>query len=105
MDEIERETIHNKFRNPVLSYFTGERLLILYSPEGISGVIVEVQKPRQSQIMLFGGSVLCGKGGAFPCLLPRNKLIRMRDEFRIRTGAQLIKIHALTFSFYRNSKW
>jgi hypothetical protein len=41
----------NKFRNPVLSYFTGERLLIIYSREGIEGVIDEVQKLRNAHII------------------------------------------------------
>jgi hypothetical protein len=48
MDEIERGPTHNKFRNPVLSYFTGEGLLILYSQDRIHRVIAEIQKPRQS---------------------------------------------------------
>jgi hypothetical protein len=50
MDKVERGAIHNKFRKPVLSYFTGEGLLILYSHDGISRVIAEIQKPRQSNI-------------------------------------------------------
>jgi len=41
----------NKFRNPVLSYFTGERLLIIYSREGIEGVIDQVQKLRKAHII------------------------------------------------------
>jgi len=41
----------NKFRNPVLSFFTAERLLILYSNGGIGGVIAEVQKLRNAHIL------------------------------------------------------
>jgi len=36
----------NTFRNPVLSFFTGERLMILYSQGGIGAVAAEVQKLR-----------------------------------------------------------
>jgi hypothetical protein len=41
----------NKFRNPVLSFFTGERLLILYSKSGIDAVIEEVQKLRNAGVI------------------------------------------------------
>ena len=41
----------NEFRNPVLSYFTGERLLILYSNGGIEAVLNEVQKLRKVHII------------------------------------------------------
>ena len=41
----------NIFRNPVLSYFTGERLLMIYSKDGIEGVIDEVRKLRRLQII------------------------------------------------------
>jgi hypothetical protein len=41
----------NEFRNPVLSYFTGERLLILYSNGGIDAVVDEVQKLRKANII------------------------------------------------------
>ncbi len=40
-----------KFRNPVLSFFTAERLLILYSEKGIGGVKQEVQKLRAEGIL------------------------------------------------------
>ena len=40
-----------KFRNPVLSFFTGERLLIIYSKEGIDGVIKDVQELRERGII------------------------------------------------------
>ncbi|MGB7844860.1 MAG: hypothetical protein WBL63_04535 [Candidatus Acidiferrum sp.] len=41
----------NEFRNPVLSYFTGERILILYSNGGIDAVLEEVQKLRKTHII------------------------------------------------------
>ena len=40
-----------KFRNPVFSFFTAERLLILYSEKGIDGVKNEVQKLRDQGIL------------------------------------------------------
>jgi hypothetical protein len=39
------------FRNPVLSFFTAERLSILYSEKGIDGVRAEVQKLRDQKII------------------------------------------------------
>jgi hypothetical protein len=38
----------NEFRNPVLSNFTGERLLMLYSNGGIDAVLEEVRKLRRA---------------------------------------------------------
>jgi hypothetical protein len=40
-----------KFRNPVLSFFTAERLLIIYSEKGIEGVQGEVQKLRDAGVL------------------------------------------------------
>jgi hypothetical protein len=40
-----------KFRNPVFSFFTTERLLILYSEKGIDGVRSEVKKLRDAGIV------------------------------------------------------
>jgi hypothetical protein len=40
-----------KFRNPVLSFLTAERLLILYSEQGIGGVVSEVEKLRDRGII------------------------------------------------------
>jgi hypothetical protein len=40
-----------KFRNPVFSFFTAERLLILYSEKGIDGVRSEVKKLRDAGIV------------------------------------------------------
>lgn len=39
------------FRNPVLSFFTAERLEILYSDKGIDGVRQEVKKLRDSGVI------------------------------------------------------
>lgn len=41
----------NKFRNPVLSFLTAERLLMIYSKGGIDAVINEVQKLRNAHIL------------------------------------------------------
>jgi hypothetical protein len=41
----------NKFRNPVLSFFTGERLLIIYSKQGLEGVVSEVEQLRAAGII------------------------------------------------------
>jgi hypothetical protein len=40
-----------KFRNPVFSFFTAERLLILYSEKGIDGVRTEVKKLREEGVI------------------------------------------------------
>jgi hypothetical protein len=40
-----------KFRNPVLSFFTAERLLMIYSEKGIEGVRGEVQKLRDAGVL------------------------------------------------------
>jgi hypothetical protein len=40
-----------KFRNPVFSFFTAERLLILYSEKGIDGVRTEIKKLRAEGII------------------------------------------------------
>jgi hypothetical protein len=44
-------TYNNRFRNPVLSFFTGERLLMIYSAKGIAGVTAEVQKLRVAGVI------------------------------------------------------
>lgn len=40
-----------KFRNPVFSLYTAERLAIIYSEQGIAGVIKAVQKLRRAGII------------------------------------------------------
>lgn len=42
---------NNGFRNRVLSYLSPERLLIIYGNSGINGVIAEVNKLRQQQLI------------------------------------------------------
>jgi hypothetical protein len=42
---------NNKFRNPVLSSLTAERLLILYSQKGVAGVQAEIAKLRGQGII------------------------------------------------------
>jgi hypothetical protein len=42
---------NNKFRNPVLTYLTAERLLIIYGNSGINGVTTEVNKLRTRGII------------------------------------------------------
>jgi hypothetical protein len=37
---------NNQFRNPVLSYFTDERLYIIYTAEGRQGVLRELKSAR-----------------------------------------------------------
>ena len=42
---------NNQFRNPVLSYLSAERLLIIYGNSGTNGVIAEVSKLSQKEII------------------------------------------------------
>lgn len=42
---------NNQFRNPVLSYLSGERLVIIYGNSGTNGVIAEVSKLKQQGII------------------------------------------------------
>ncbi len=44
-------TYNNRFRNPVLSYLSAERLLIIYGNSGLNGVKTEVNKLRQRGII------------------------------------------------------
>lgn len=44
-------TYNNRFRNPVLSYLSAERLLIIYGNTGISGVKAEISKLHQQGII------------------------------------------------------
>lgn len=43
-DSSNRADYNNKFRNPVLSYLTAERLLIIYSNRGTEGIVAEIRK-------------------------------------------------------------
>lgn len=42
---------NTNFRNPVFSFFTAERLLILYSEKGIDGVRAELKKLRAERVI------------------------------------------------------
>ena len=44
-------TYNNRFRNPVLSYLSAERLLIIYGNSGLNGVKSEVNKLRKQGII------------------------------------------------------
>lgn len=48
-DPADAAKYNNGFRNPVLSYLSAERLLIIYGNSGLSGVTAEVNKLRQQQ--------------------------------------------------------
>lgn len=39
------------FRNPILSFFTAERLEIIYADKGINAVQAEVQKLRDAGVL------------------------------------------------------
>lgn len=42
---------NNGFRNPVLSFITGEHLLMLYSEQGLAGVQAEIDKLKKAHII------------------------------------------------------
>lgn len=42
---------NNKYRNPALSFMTGERLLILFSSRGLSGVQAELDRLRTAGVL------------------------------------------------------
>ncbi len=50
-DPTNTTTYNTKFRNPVLSYFSAERLIIIYGNSGLNGVVAEVNKLRQLNII------------------------------------------------------
>jgi len=41
-------TFNTKFRNPVLSTFSAERLQIIYAAKGIDGVAGEIEKLKRA---------------------------------------------------------
>jgi hypothetical protein len=47
----DRPNYNVNFRNPILAYFTAERLLILYSEKGLRGVNTELQRLRRRKII------------------------------------------------------
>jgi hypothetical protein len=50
-DPSKTSVYNNQYRNPVLSYLTAERLLILYSAQGLDGVSGEVKRLRDAGII------------------------------------------------------
>jgi hypothetical protein len=50
-DPANASVYNNKYRNPALSFFTGERLLILYSDKGLAGVQAELDKLRAAGVL------------------------------------------------------
>ncbi len=50
-DPANASVYNNKYRNPALSFLTGERLLILYSGQGLAGVQAALDKLRASGIL------------------------------------------------------
>jgi len=42
---------NNGYRNPVLSFLTGEHILMLYSDQGLAGVQAELDKMRKDHII------------------------------------------------------
>jgi hypothetical protein len=50
-DPTKTSAYNNQYRNPVLSYLTAERLMIIYSEQGLDGVSGEVKKLRDAGII------------------------------------------------------
>ena len=50
-DPANATVYNNKYRNPALSFLTGERLLILYSGRGLAGVQAELDKLRSAGVI------------------------------------------------------
>jgi len=44
-------TYNNQFRNVVLAYLSPERLMMIYSSEGLDGVVTEVKKLRALHVL------------------------------------------------------
>ncbi|MGA2961345.1 MAG: hypothetical protein ABSD96_06705 [Candidatus Korobacteraceae bacterium] len=50
-DSSRTSEYNNRYRNPVLSFMTAERLLIIYSERGSDGVLMELNKLRKAGII------------------------------------------------------
>jgi hypothetical protein len=50
-DPADTSRYNNGFRNPVLTYLSAERLLIIYGNRGLNGVEAEIQKLRQQAVI------------------------------------------------------
>jgi len=51
IDPKDLGTYNNRFRNPILSFLTAERLWIIYSEKGLTGAKAELEKLRQKKII------------------------------------------------------
>jgi hypothetical protein len=51
VDPNERARFNNKFRNPVLSYLSAERLMFIYARQGIAGVRAQVKQLRSVNLI------------------------------------------------------
>jgi len=50
-DPADAATYNNKFRNPALSFLTGEHILMLYSSKGLDGVRAELNRLRRAHVI------------------------------------------------------
>jgi len=50
-DPANASVYNNKYRNPALSFLTGERILILYSSQGLAGVQAELDRLRSAGVI------------------------------------------------------
>jgi hypothetical protein len=50
-DPADASTYNNKFRNPALSFLTGEHILMLYSSRGLDGVQAELDRLRRAHVI------------------------------------------------------
>jgi len=50
-DPADTTTFNTRFRNPALSYLSGERLLVLYGGEGLAGVREQLKRLRQNGVL------------------------------------------------------
>jgi hypothetical protein len=51
VDPSDRAGFNNKFRNPVLSYLSAERLMFIYARQGIAGVRAQVRQLRSRHLI------------------------------------------------------
>jgi hypothetical protein len=51
IDPNDRARFNNKFRNPVLSYLSAERLMFVYARQGLAGVRVQVKQLRSRHLI------------------------------------------------------
>src|SRR5262249_49802116 len=51
IDPKDRARFNNKFRNPVLSYLSAERLMFVYARQGLAGVRAQVKQLRSRHLI------------------------------------------------------